>query len=239
MLKLVSIIKYFQVFLLSGAFGLYYNYNKEHIFVPGRTDFTIVPTTDAFGTEENTIREGVNETTNYFYNLNARYNKQFSSRHALNAMAGVQILTTLQEYDGAYARNTTNDFYQVLGSADAIGRYFDGYQNKWNWANIYGHVDYTYNHVLNAALNMSIDGSSANGRYTNHFRVYPSGGITWMAKNMSFLIDKDWITRLDLRAEYSLTETVASLPIMENLIIVVYRIWLYRVLFVPKYRTHI
>eukprot|EP00975_Prorocentrum_lima_P030995 6506970-Prorocentrum_lima.AAC.1 len=52
---------------------------------------------------------------------------------------------------------------------------------------------------------MSIDGSSANGRYTNHFRVYPSGGITWMAKNMSFLIDKDWITRLDLRAEYSLT----------------------------------
>ena len=84
-------------------------------------------------------------------------------------------MTTLQEYDGAYARNTTNDFYQVLGSADAIGRYFAGYQNKWNWANIYGHVDYTYNHVLNAALNMSIDGSSANGRYTNHFRVYPSG----------------------------------------------------------------
>ena len=78
-------------------------------------------------------------------------------------------MTTLQEYDGAYARNTTNDFYQVLGSADAIGRYFAGYQNKWNWANIYGHVDYTYNHVLNAALNMSIDGSSANGRYTNHF----------------------------------------------------------------------
>lgn len=64
------------------------------------------------------IRYGkvINETTNYFYNINARYSKQFSSRHALNAMAGVQILTTLQEYDGAYARNTTNDFYQVLGS---------------------------------------------------------------------------------------------------------------------------
>ena len=49
-------------------------------------------------------------------------------------------MTTLQEYDGAYARNTTNDFYQVLGSANAVGRYFDGYQNKWNWANIYAHV---------------------------------------------------------------------------------------------------
>lgn len=113
-------------------------------------------------------------------------------------------MTTLQEYDGAYARNTTNDFYQVLGSANAVGRYFDGYQNKWNWANIYAHVDYTYNNVLNTAFNMAIDGSSANGRYTNHFQVYPSGSATWMMKNMSFLIDKDWINRLDIRAEYSL-----------------------------------
>lgn len=101
--------------------------------------------------EENTIREGVAEATNYFYNLNARYNKLFNSRHALNVMAGFQAMTTLQEYDGAYARNTTNDFYQVLGSANAVGRYFDGYQNKWNWANIYAHVDYTYNNVLNTA----------------------------------------------------------------------------------------
>lgn len=197
--------KIFPGFSLNGVLGLYYNYNKEHIFVPGRTDFTIIPITDTYGTEENTIREGVAEATNFFYNLNACYNKQFNNRHALNVLAGVQILTTQQEYDGAYARNTTNDFYQVLGSADAIGRYFDGYQNKWNWANIYGHVDYTYNNVLNAALNMSIDGSSANGRYTNHFQVYPSGGVTWMVKNMPFLIDKDWINRLDLRAEYSLT----------------------------------
>ena len=196
--------KMFPGFSLGGVFGLYYNYNKEHIFVPGRTDLTIVPITDSYGTEENTIREGVAEATNYFYNLNARYNKLFNSRHALNVMAGFQAMTTLQEYDGAYARNTTNDFYQVLGSANAVGRYFDGYQNKWNWANIYAHVDYTYNNVLNTAFNMAIDGSSANGRYTNHFQVYPSGSATWMMKNMSFLIDKDWINRLDIRAEYSL-----------------------------------
>ena len=197
--------KIFPGFSLNGVFGLYYNYNKEHIFIPGKSDFSIVPATDFYGTEENTIREGVGETTNYFYNLNARYNKQFSNRHVLNVMAGVQVMTTLQEYDGAYARNTTNDFYQVLGSANSIGRYFDGYQNKWNWANIYGHIDYTYNNVLNVAANMSVDGSSANGRYTNHFQVYPSGGVTCMMKNMPFLIDNSWINRLDLRAEYSLT----------------------------------
>lgn len=190
---------------IDGSFGIYYNYNKEHIFVPGKTDLTIIPTTDGYGEEQNTIREGVGETLNYFYNLNARFNKTFHSKHAFNAMAGLQVLTTENEYDGAYARNTTNDFYQVLGSSTKIGTYFDGYLAKWNWMNIYAHADYTYNNVLNASVNMAIDGSSASGKYTNRFRVYPSGGLTWMAKNMSFLIDQSWINRLNLRAEYSMT----------------------------------
>lgn len=197
--------KVLQDLSINGAFGIYYNYNKEHIFIPGKSDFTIVPTTDSYGEEENTIREGVGETLNFFYNVNARFNKKFNSQHAFNAMAGFQVLTTENEYDGAYARNTTNDFYQVLGSADKIGSYFDGYLAKWNWMNIYAHADYTYNNILNASLNMAIDGSSANGKYTNRFRVYPSGGVTWMAKNMPFFIDKNWINRLDLRAEYSMT----------------------------------
>ena len=190
---------------IDGTFGIYYNYDKEHIFIPGKSDFTIIPTTDNYGKEENTIREGVAETMNYFYNLNARFQKKFNSKHAFNAMAGLQILTTQNEYDAAFARNTTNDFYQVLGSGDKIGRYFDGYLAKWNWMNIYAHADYTYNNILNAAVNMSIDGSSANGKYTNRFRLYPSGSLTWMAKNMPFLIDKSWINRLNLSAEYSMT----------------------------------
>lgn len=71
--------------------------------------------------------------------------------------------------------------------------------------NIFAHADYTYNNLLNVSANMSVDGSSANGKYTNRFRVYPSAGLTWMAKNMSFLIDKDWVNRLDLRCRYSVT----------------------------------
>lgn len=190
---------------VDGVFGIYYNYNKEHIFMPGVSDPVIVPAIDTYGEQKNVVREGVAETQNYFYNLNARFNKVFSNRHVLNAMAGCQVLTTQNELDGAFARNTTNDFYQVLNSANKVGSYFDGYLAKWNWMNIFAHADYTYNNLLNVSANMSVDGSSANGKYTNRFRVYPSAGLTWMAKNMSFLIDKDWVNRLDLRAEYSVT----------------------------------
>lgn len=188
---------------INGIFGIYYNYNKEHIFIPGKSDFTIIPATDSYGIEENTVRDGVNESLNYFYNLNARYNHKFDSKNILNAMVGFQALTTKYEYDGAYSRNTTNDFYQVMNKT--TGTYFNGYLEKWNWMNFYGHADYTYNNILNASVNMSVDGSSATGKYTNRFRVYPAGGLTWMIKNMPFLVNKTWINQLNLRAEYSLT----------------------------------
>ena len=145
------------------------------------------------------------ETINYFYNLNARYNKTFGGRHALNAMVGFQALTTQHEYDGGFGRNTANDFYQVMDATESIGRYIQGYLEKWNWMNLYAHADYTWNNILTGSFSMSVDGSSATGNDTNRFRVYPAGGVTWMVKNMPALQDKDWLSRLDVRAEYSLT----------------------------------
>lgn len=194
-----------QNLTVNGVFGLYYNYNKEHVFIPGKDEQAIVPVTDIYGEETNTVRDGVGETINYFYNLNARYNKTFGGRHALNAMVGFQAMTTQREYDGGFGRNTANDFYQVMDATQSLGRYIQGYLEKWNWMNFYAHADYTWNNILTGSFSMSVDGSSATGRYTNRFRVYPAGGITWMVKNMPALQDKDWLSRLNVRAEYSLT----------------------------------
>lgn len=194
-----------QDLTVNGVFGLYYNYNKEHVFIPGKDEQAIIPVTDIYGEEINTVRDGVGETINYFYNLNARYNKTFSGRHALNAMVGFQALTTQHEYDGGFGRNTANDFYQVMDATESIGRYIQGYLEKWNWMNLYAHADYTWNNILTGSFSMSVDGSSATGNDTNRFRVYPAGGVTWMVKNMPALQDKDWLSRLDVRAEYSLT----------------------------------
>ena len=194
-----------QDLTVNGVFGLYYNYNKEHVFIPGKDEQAIITVTDIYGEEINTVRDGVGETINYFYNLNARYNKTFGGRHALNAMVGFQALTTQHEYDGGFGRNTANDFYQVMDATESIGRYIQGYLEKWNWMNLYAHADYTWNNILTGSFSMSVDGSSATGNDTNRFRVYPAGGVTWMVKNMPALQDKDWLSRLDVRAEYSLT----------------------------------
>lgn len=188
---------------INGNLGIYYNYNKEHVFIPGRSDLTITPLRDFYGAEENTVRDGVAEAVNYFFNLNANYKHTFNNRHAINVLGGVQALLTRQEYDGAYSRQTTNDFYQTMNLT--TGTYFGGYLEKWNWMSFYGHADYTYNNTLNLGLNISADGTSATGKNAKRFYVYPGVSATWMIKNMPFLIDKTWLNTLNLRAEYSLT----------------------------------
>ena len=123
------------------------------------------------------MKEGVGETLNIFANGNVRYQRLFQGIHHLNILAGAQMLITQNKYEGGAGRNTPNDFYQTLGDTKTIGRYFYGYQEKWNWANFYAHADYTYRDMVAASLNVAADGASSAGTYGNHFYIYPSGGV--------------------------------------------------------------
>lgn len=190
---------------LTGVLGLYYNYNNERMFVPGVTDKSILPFFDQYGEASNSVKNGIGETFNMFYNFNANYKKVFNGVHALNAIAGAQAVMASYEYDAGVGRNTPNDFYQTLGNTQGIGRYFYGYCDKWNWMNFYAHADYTYNEMIKASVNMSVDGSSSVGTYGDYFTMYPSVGLTWLGKGWLGLTNSTLINRLNVRAEYALT----------------------------------
>lgn len=85
--------KPFLGFTVSGIVGLYYNFNNEHLFIPGQSDPTILPVVDMYDTRNNAVKEGEAETTNFFLNLNGNYQKTFNYIHKLNAIAGWQMLT--------------------------------------------------------------------------------------------------------------------------------------------------
>lgn len=186
----------------TGSLGLYYNFNNEHLFVPGLTNKTIVPLLDQFGEAYNTVKEGIAETFNMYCNINGNYKKDFDSYHSISVAAGFQALTTKSEYDVGTGRNTANDFYQTLGNTQSIGRNFSGYINKWNWMNMYGHVNYSFKDLLIASLNMSVDGSSSSGIYGDIFSVYPSASLTWQGKSWLPLANSTIINKLNVRAEY-------------------------------------
>jgi len=191
--------------MLSGTIGLYYNYNYESLFIPGLTDMTIVPLNTPYGDAFNTVKKGIAETTNWFYQINGRYKKTFNRVHKLNALAGMQIFMTKNEYDAGVGYNTASDFYQTLGSSGVIGRHFHGYLEKWNWLNFYGHADYTHNDMVAASVNLGVDGASSQGKNANTFQAYPSVGITWLGKGWMPLSNSTWVNRFNVRAEYGLT----------------------------------
>ncbi|MDR1414861.1 MAG: SusC/RagA family TonB-linked outer membrane protein [Odoribacteraceae bacterium] len=184
---------------LNAMLGLYYNYNRENIFIPGVDLAAILPLEDKLA--KNTVRTGVGETFNMFYNLNAAYTKTIGG-HPLNLNAGYQVLTSRREFDAGRGRNTTNDFYQTLNFVHSEGRHFWGYIDMWNWMNTYLHADYT-RRSLRASLNASLDAASSTGPDAPRFTLYPSASITWTPTDIPAIGRREWIDNLRLRAEYS------------------------------------
>jgi TonB-linked SusC/RagA family outer membrane protein len=189
----------------NGIVGMYYNYNQEEAFIPGINNADIVPLFDQYGQADNTIRVGTNHTFNMYYSINGNYAFNLGQKHKLGFNAGWQMLTTSYEYDAGFGRNSNNDFYQTLGDAQSLGKYFSGYNNKWNWANVYAHADWTYDNTVKIGLTGSFDGASSIGKDATRMTFYPAVDAVFMAKNVPLFYNLAWLDKLDVYADYTLT----------------------------------
>jgi TonB-linked SusC/RagA family outer membrane protein len=190
---------------INGIVGMYYNYNQEEAFIPGKDNQDIVPLFDQYGQSDNTVRVGTNHTFNMFYNLNAAYKLNFGEQHKLNFNAGWQAITTSYEYDAGFGRNSNSDFYQTLGDAQALGKYFSGYNNKWNWSNVYAHADYTFDNLVKVGLTAAYDGASSVGKDATRMTFYPAADVVLMAKELSLLNSVEWLDKLNIYANWTVT----------------------------------
>ncbi len=202
--KIQLIYKPLRDLTINGIVGMYYNYNQEEAFIPGKDNEDIVPLFDQYGQSDNTIRVGTNHTFNMFYNLNVDYSLNVE-RSMFNVTAGWQALTTSYEYDAGFGRNSNNDFYQTLGDAQSLGKYFAGYNNKWNWANAYLHADWTYDNLVKVGLTASFDGASSVGKDATRLSFYPAADMVLMAKELPVLNRQEWLDKLNVYANWSVT----------------------------------
>ena len=190
---------------LNGIVGMYYNYNQEETFIPGITNEDIVPLFDQYGQADNTIRVGTNHTFNMYYNANAAYKLNLGETNKFNFNLGWQALTTSYEYDAGFGRNSNNDFYQTLGDAQSLGKYFSGYNNKWNWMNVYAHADWTFCNLVKVGLTGSFDGASSVGKDATRMSFYPAADVVLMAKNLPALNKMEWLDQLNVFANLTYT----------------------------------
>ncbi|KAA6317839.1 TonB-dependent receptor SusC, partial [termite gut metagenome] len=188
---------------ITGMVGLAYNYNRTGVFVPGVTNKAIMPLSD--GLANNTDKLGIKESFNLYFNVNSIWKKKFNYLHDVNASIGWQAITTRKEFDSGEGRNTASDFYQNLKDVSTTGRSFYGYIDMWNWMNAYAYLNYTYNSLLSAGINFSVDGASSTGPDATRFQLYPAVNAAWNIHNMPRLRDLRFLNQLKLRAEYTIT----------------------------------
>jgi TonB-linked SusC/RagA family outer membrane protein len=193
--------KWNEFLKLNALLGLFYDYNREQIFIPGVTDMCILPVETG---ADNTVRESTGNKFNVYANINGTYDRTFNRIHAISALAGVQMTTTTNEVKAAKGINTTSDFYQSLSYVNAIGMSLYGYSAAWNWLNMYAGVNYKYDNQFSFGVNLSADGSSSVGDDTHRFTLYPSVNGAWFVKN-TFLKNIDWLNNLKFRLEYATT----------------------------------
>ena len=185
--------------------GIFSNFDREKLFIPGNDNHDIVPRFDAYGPITNSVQVGEGSMLNMYYGLNGRYHHTWQRRHTLDVNAAMQVLTSTNEYDMATGRNTGNDFYQTMGSTHNIGRYFSGYNNKWNWLGGFVSADYNFGDLLRAGIVASVDGASSIGKDASRFTVYPGAHAAVQLKALESLRRLSWLDRLDVFADYSMT----------------------------------
>jgi len=200
------VYKPFNDLVVCANLGLYINYDKEKLFLPGKNYQDIVPRFDSYGQIDNSVQVGQAHVFNFYYGVNARYQHTWNKVHALDLRAGFQILKSKTEYDMATGRNTANDFYQTMGDTQSLGKYFDGYNNQWNWLNGYLQANYMFANLAKAGLVASVDGASSVGSDASRVAVYPGVNGAVMLANFDFLASqKNWLDKLDLFVDYSVT----------------------------------
>lgn len=184
----------------SGLLNMTMNYTEEGIFIPGVTSHAILP--QYYGVGYNTVRRGVIQSRSNFYELNAVYDRTFNSVHEFNASSGIRYIGRTIEYDYASGYNTSNDYYSSLNyvteDKDIVGK-----NQEWKWLSYYLSGNYTFNKLLKADFNLSVDGTSVSGVDAPRFGFFPSFGLTAMLGGKDFL--PEIVSMLNLRADVSRT----------------------------------
>lgn len=185
---------------LTGMANLYYNYTEETMFIPGKTDRTIVP--QLYGTGLNKVGNGVTKQNTNMYQLQGRYTRTFNNVHDLSALLFGRVITRKLEIDISEAYNTTNDYYKTLDDAED-GQESWGSNIEWNYLSFGLNADYTYNKLLRAQAGLTVDGTSASGADASRLGFFPFAKVTFMTVNTGIL--PSWFNKLNISLGASLS----------------------------------
>ena len=162
----------------------------------------------AGATQNANYSQSLNSSFDWLWENTLSYDKTFG-KHTINFVGGVsQQLTTYNGFSGSGVppNSVIKDISQVtnlkLGSSA---------QNIDAYASQFARLGYNYAGKYYLTATVRRDGSSkfAEG---HQYGVFPSGGLSWKAKEESFLKDVEWLSNLKLRGSYGKVGNAIPIP---------------------------
>lgn len=194
-----SIFSYLKA---KAMFGLFFDQNRENIFIPGKNSHAIAPLRDSLAI--NTARAMVGKGLNYYGRFGLYYNRTFNDWNNLEVYAVGQLLTSRKELDAGEGANTPTDYYTMLSNVTE-GRMVSGDMEKWSWMNYCLNVDYSLARQLYVGAGVTLDGASSYGANSGRWFAFPYVKGAWRIKESPWLKSVKWLSDLTLRGEYSLS----------------------------------
>ncbi|MCA5003868.1 SusC/RagA family TonB-linked outer membrane protein [Sphingobacterium bovistauri] len=185
---------------VNGTFGLFSNYVRQTVFIPGLSNNTVVPLEN--GVALNTARAGAGRNSNIYVGGNLTHNK-FLNVENWRFGVGAKALISSEEYDAGQGRNTSSDFYRTLAYVNAAGRKFWGYNESWNWLNMYAFSSYTIKNHIEIDATLNVDGSSVSGSTAERFGIFPAVDVSFLLHNYGNLKNSQSLNNLILKLGYA------------------------------------
>ncbi|MBN9384551.1 MAG: TonB-dependent receptor [Chitinophagaceae bacterium] len=177
------------------TFSLDYNNYNESEYWNNLTQLGAPPTN---GLATSTITQSstwINEQT-------LSYRKNFSGRHNLGVLIGNTVQSNPVNITFAQGSGFPSNAYKNISSA-ATRTSWDS-SRKANLSSFFARIDYNFANKYYVELSGRADGSSKFG-VNNKWGYFPSVGVSWRAKEETFLKKVDAISDLKLRASYGIT----------------------------------
>ena len=177
---------------LKSSVGLDYNDYREREFFNNKTNIgTSIAPLLGFRSEANTANI-------IFQNEQLlTYVKNIGDKHNFSGILGNSIQTTTLGFLRAQGQGFANNDLQQIASASV--RTSSQNQSKSTLASFFGRVNYNYLNKYFIEASLRADGSSKFGT-NNRWGYFPAAGISWRAKQESFLANKKYLNELKVRA---------------------------------------
>lgn len=142
----------------------------------------------------------VNNSFEYLWENTLSYDKTFG-KHAISFVAGISQQKNTASFMGGSGIPPNNVIRDLNQSTNLkLDQYGNG-QNVTSYASQFSRLTYKYADRYSLSGVIRRDGSNKFAE-EHQYGIFPSGAVSWRAKNESFLKNVDWLSDLKLRGSY-------------------------------------